>query len=126
MPRIELPDGHHAELRDPDDLRRADVRAAFRYADHEGVNLMAGLGFDGVGALQDGLLLRFVRSWSLTNGDGSTPLEVTAEAIGELPLRYHRPLADAIAPALAEVMGTAQQPPDPTSAAPSSPPASTD
>jgi hypothetical protein len=128
MPRVDLPDGHHADVREVADLRRSDVRAALKAADAQGVNLIGGqFGLDGVGAVQDGLLLQFIRSWTLTNGDGSSPLPVTAESIQDLPLHYHRPLADAIAPALAEVLGGGgARPVDPTSAARSSPSASTD
>ena len=119
MPTVELPDGHSAEMRDPGDLRRGDVRAAFKQVDAQGVNLMDGLGFDGVAALQDALLLRFIRTWTLTNGDGVSPLPVTADALQDLPLDVFAPLAAAIAPALARTLGGAETP-SPLSGAPSS------
>jgi hypothetical protein len=126
MGRVELPDGHHAELREVEDLRRGDVRAALKAADAQGVNLAEGqFGLDGIGALQDGLLVRFIRSWTLTNGDGVSPLPVTIDALQDLPLSVYQPLAAEIAPALAQVLGGGQTV-DPTSAAPSSPPANTD
>jgi hypothetical protein len=131
MPTIPLPDGHSAELRDPNDVRRSDVRAAMRSADASGVDLSGGLTLDAMGALEDGLLPRFIVSWTLTNaiagsanGDGTAPLPITAEALQDLPLSYYRPLEEAFAPALAatirQVTGGGQEPVDPTSAAPSS------
>ncbi len=120
MATIHLPDGHSAELRDVGDLRRRDVKEALRVADAQGINLLEGLGLSGISAIQEGLLLRFIKSWSLTNGEG--PLPVTIDSLQDLPLSYYRPLADAITPAMQQVLGEAQPPVDPTSAAASSTP----
>jgi hypothetical protein len=131
MPRIELPGGHHAELRDPEDLRRGDVRAAMASADRQGVDVGGGMTLNAIGAIEDGLLVRFITSWTLTNavtgtgnGDGAAPLPVTIESLQDLPLAYFQPLEAAIAPALGQVLREGQQPVDPTQGAPSSRPAS--
>ena len=137
MPTIDLPDGHSADLRDPNDVRRSDVRAAMRAADAQGIDISGGLTLDAIGALEDGLLPRFIVSWTLTNavagstnGDGTASLPITAESLQDLPLSYYQPLEMAFAPALQatirQVTGGGQEPVDPTSAAPSSKPAPTD
>ncbi len=123
MPRINLPDGQWADLRNPADLRRKDVKAALRLADAQGINLMDGqFGLSGIGAIQEGLLVQFITDWSLTNGDGQTPLPVSVDSLGELPVSTFNRLAAEIAPALQEVMGGEAPPVDPTSAAVSSMP----
>lgn len=123
MPTIELPDGHTAELRDVGDLRRGDVRFALKAADDEGINLFgAGMGLSGIGTLQDALIVRFVRRWSLTNDEGQ-PLEVSLAAVQDLPVKYHKPLAAVVTPALAEILGGGEangQAPSPLPAGPSS------
>jgi len=128
MPTIELPDGHTADLRDVGDLRRGDVRFALKAADDEGINLFgAGMGLSGIGTLQDALIVRFVRRWSLTNEDGS-PLEVSLASVQDLPVKYHKPLAAVVTPALAEILGggeTNGQTSSPLPEAPSSTSAST-
>src|SRR6266487_4436545 len=103
MPTIDLPDGHTADLRDVGDLRRGDVRFALKAADDEGINLFgAGMGLSGIGTLQDALIVRFVRRWDLTNDDGE-PLEVSLASVQDLPVKYHKPLAAVVTPALAEI-----------------------
>jgi hypothetical protein len=128
MPTIELPDGHTADLRDVGDLRRGDVRFALKAADDEGINLFgAGMGLSGIGTLQDALIVRFVRRWSLTGDDGQ-PLEVSLASVQDLPVKYHKPLAAVVTPALAEILGggeTNGQAPSPLPAGPSSTSAST-
>jgi len=109
LPTIDLPDGHTADLRDVGDLRRGDVRFALKAADDEGINLFgAGMGLSGIGTLQDALIVRFVRRWSLTNEDGS-PLEVSLASVQDLPVKYHKPLAAVVTPALAEILGGGEQ-----------------
>ncbi len=123
MVTIELPDGHSADLRDIGDLRRGDVRFALKAADDEGINLFgAGMGLSGIGTLQDALIVRFVRRWDLTNEDGS-PLEVTLASVQDLPVKYHKPLASVVTPALAEIISGGEangQAPSPLPAGPSS------
>lgn len=121
MPRVELPDGNWAELRDPDDVRRSDQRAALKSADAEGsINLLSNkFGLDGMAAIQDALMVRFIRRWSLVNGDGETPLPVTLEAVQDLRMSYYQPLAAVVAPAIQQVMGGEEQK-DPLSVEPSS------
>ena len=120
MPTIQLPDDNSAEVRDIEDMRRGDVRAAFKLADLDGANAQNGqLGMDTVGALQDAVLVRFIVSWTLTNENGN-PLAITMKTIKELKLRDYNPLATAVAPVLTEVMSGQQETPDPTSEAPSS------
>lgn len=123
MPKVELPDGHSAELRDVADLRRGDVRFALKAADDEGINLFgAGMGLSGIGTLQDALIVRFVRRWDLTDDDGK-PLEVSLATVQDLPVKYHKPLAAVVTPALAEILGggeTNGQAPSPLPAGPSS------
>lgn len=105
MPTIDLPDGHSAELRDIGDLRRGDVRFALKAADDEGINLFgAGMGLSGIGTLQDALIVRFVRSWSLKT-DAGEPLAVSLASVQDLPVKYHKPLAAVVTPALAEILG---------------------
>jgi hypothetical protein len=118
VPRIELPDGNYADLRELGDLRRADVRAALKSADDGSINLMEQkFGLDSIAAIQDGLLVRFIRSWSLVNGDGASPLPVTLESVQELPLRYYQPLGAFVAPVLQEVMANGEAPVSPLSEA---------
>lgn len=125
MPTINLPDGNTAEMRDSDDLRRSDIRAALKAADAEGINVLGdGMGLLAIATIQEALVWRFVRRWSLVNGDGSTPLPITLENVRELPLKTFRPLGDYVQPLLQTVLGGGDEPVDPTSAAPSSTPAS--
>jgi len=123
MPTIDLPDGHSADLRDVGDLRRGDVRFALKAADDEGINLFgAGMGLSGIGTLQDALIVRFVRRWDLTN-DAGEPLEVSLASVQDLPVKYHKPLAAVVTPALAEILGGGKQngqSPTPLPGAPSS------
>lgn len=132
MPRVDLPDGHHAEIRDIADLRRGDVRAAYRMADESGINLLKGMGVDALGALQDAIVVRFVRRWTLTDkitkkADDATgkPLPVSMATVANLPLGYYQPLADATGPAFAQVVNQ-DAGPDPKLEPSSSPPDSTD
>ena len=114
MPTIQLPDDNSAEVREVDDMRRGDVRAAFKLADLDGAASKDGnLGMDTVGALQDAVLVRFVVSWTLTNADGN-PLPITMKTVKGLKLRDYNPLAAAVAPVLTEVMSGQQETPDPT------------
>jgi hypothetical protein len=139
MPTIELPDGHSAEIRDPTDVRRGDVRAVAAAADKDmtlsgdqqgGRTQMQAVGaMLGTATMQDTVVLRFVKSWTLTDDDGR-PLPVTLDVIQDLPLRYYNPLAAATLPALVAIQGGDQQiangEPDPLSVARLSPSASTD
>lgn len=117
MPTIELPDGHTAEMREEDDLRRADERAIYKMADADGIDLTKP-GMDMIGALQDAMIVRFTRRWSLLNGDGSSPLPVTLEAVKDLPLKFHRPLKTYINPLMQQIIGE-QESPSPLLGAPS-------
>lgn len=123
MPKVELPDGHSADLRDIGDLRRGDVRFALKAADDEGINLFgAGMGLSGIGTLQDALIVRFVRSWDLDDDDGN-PLPVSLASVQDLPVKYHKPLAAVVTPALSEILGGGEQngqAPSPLPAGPSS------
>ena len=120
MPTIKLSDDNSAEVREIEDMRRGDVRAAFKLADLDGATSATGqLGMDTVGALQDAVLVRFVVSWTLTNENGN-PLPITMKTVKELKLRDYNPLAAAVAPVLTEVMSGQQETPDPTSEEPSS------
>lgn len=122
--RVNLPDGHHAELRDITDLRRGDVRAAYRMADESGIDLTKGLGVGALAAIQDALIVRFVRSWTIAGPDGVLP--VTMEAICDLPLSHYQPLANATQPAFAQVVNSGTIEPDPKQDLSSSPPGNTD
>jgi hypothetical protein len=126
MPTINLPDGNTAEMRDADDLRRSDIRAALKAADAEGINVLAGgMGLLAIATIQEALVWRFTRRWSLVNGDGTTPLPITLETVRDLPLGVFNPLGAYVQPLLQTVLGgDAGEPVDPTSAAPSSTPAS--
>ena len=126
MPTIQLSGDHSAEVRDIEDMRRGDVRAAFKLADLDGATSQMGqLGMDTVGALQDAVLVRFVISWTLLNDNGN-PLPITMKTVKELKLRDYNPLAVAVAPVLTEVMSGQQETPDPLSADSSSKPDGTD
>lgn len=141
MPRIELPDGHWAELRDPADVRRGDVRAVAAAADRDmtltgsgdGQRMEAAGAMLGTATMQDALMVRFVTSWSLTGRefgrDDDEPLPVTLEVVQDLPLKLYKPIAAPLLGVLAEIMGgggeSNGQAPDPLSAAPSSSSAST-
>lgn len=125
MPTIELPDGHTAEIRDPADVRRGDVRAVAAAADKDmtlsgdGKQLQAAGAMLGTATMQDALMVRFVKSWTLTDDDGQ-PLPITLEVVQDLPLRYYTPIAAPLVPVLAEIMGAGQEmngQPDPLSAA---------
>jgi hypothetical protein len=130
MQKINLPDGHYAEMRENDDLRRGDVRAALRAADKESVNLMAEkFGLDAIASIQDSLIVRFLRHWSLQEkdveeGGSEKSLPINVEVIQDLPLKYHQPLADVVAPLLQKVLGGGESQTaatkDPISEAPSS------
>lgn len=142
MPTIPLPDGHSAEIRDPADVRRGDVRAVAAAADkdmqvsgsQDGMQIQAGGMMLGTATMQDTVVFRFLRSWTLkTDGpnlDEGGPLPVTLDVIQDLPLRYYTPLASATRPALLEINGAGQQiangQPDPLSVARLSKSASTD
>ena len=121
MPTIKLSDDHSAEVREVDDMRRGDIRAAFKLADLDGAASQNGqLGMDTVGALQDAVLVRFIASWTLLNADGN-PLPITMKTVKGLRLKDYNPLAVAVAPVLTEVMsGQQETTPDPTSEEPSS------
>lgn len=126
MPTIQLSDDNSAEVRDVEDMRRGDIRAAFKLADLDGAAAQNGqLGMDTVGALQDAILTRFVVSWTLLNENGN-PLPITMKTVKELKLRDYNPLAVAVAPVLTEVMSGQQETPDPTPAGSSSKPDDTD
>ena len=120
MPTIQLSGDNSAEVRDIEDMRRGDVRAAFKLADLDGAATKDGqLGMDTVGALQDAVLVRFVVSWTLLNDDGN-PLPITMKTVKGLRLKDYNPLATAVAPVLTEVMSGQQETPDPPPEAPSS------
>lgn len=126
MPRVELGGGAWAEMRDLDDLRRADIRAVFKAADDDGVSLMtSSFPLAATSTMQEALVVRFVRRWSLCDGDGN-PLPVTLDTVRDMPQRQYRPLGDYVQPALAELFGEqAQEAASPSSTAPSSTSAST-
>ena len=114
MPTIELSNGNSAEVRDPEDMRRGDVRAAFKLADLDGADTQSGtLGMNTVGAIQDAILVRFIVSWTFRN-EGDNPVPITMKTIKELRLRDYNPLALAVAPVLTEVMSGQQETPNPT------------
>ena len=124
MPEVKLSQCNTAEVRDPDDMTRGDVRAAFKLADLDGAPVSNGqLGMDTVGALQDAVLVQFIVSWTLKNENGN-PLPIVMKTIKGLKLRDYKPLAAAVAPVLAEVISN--ETPDPTSEEPSSPSDSTE
>ena len=114
MPTIQLPDGHTAELRDPNDVRRGDARAVAAAADKDmkvtgdGKQMQAAGAMLGTATMQDALVARFVKSWTLTDDDGK-PLPVTLEVVQDLPLRYYKPLAAPLIPVLVEIMGAGEE-----------------
>lgn len=139
MPTIELPDGHTAEIRDPADVRRGDVRAVAAAADADmkvsgdAKQLQAAGMMLGTATMQDALMARFVRSWTLRtdglNNDEGEPLPVTLEVVQDLPLKYYKLIAAPLLPVLQEIMGVGQEmngQPDPLSVARLSQSASTD
>jgi hypothetical protein len=137
--RVELPGGHSAELRDPSDVRRGDVRAVAAAADKDmavsgdGQQVQAAGVMLGTATMQDALVVRFVTSWTLRadgpGNDEGEPLPVTLDVVQDLPLKYYKPLAAPLTGVLAEIMGVGDQAangqPDPLSAARSSRSAST-
>jgi hypothetical protein len=130
MPTINLPDGHTAEIRDPADVRRGDVRAVAAAADKDmtmsgdGKQMQAAGAMLGTATMQDALMARFVKSWSLTGKDApgfvedGQSLPVSLEVVQDLPLRFYKPIAAPLVPVLAEIMGAGQEmngQPDPLS-----------
>jgi hypothetical protein len=112
--RVPLPGGHWAEVRTVDGMKRADERAIYKAADADGVDFSEGFGFDSTGALQDAIIARMIRRWSLTDADGQ-PLPVTPEAVQDLPTPTHRPLKRATGPVLADLLSNLAESADPKS-----------
>lgn len=135
MPRIELPGGHHAIIRDPADVRRGDVRAVAKAADKDmsvsgnQQQMQAAGMMTATATMQDVVVHRFLRSWTLQAKDvdpeerpeDETPVPITLEVVQDLPLRFYNPLARPLIPALQEIQGMGQQEgngePDPLSVA---------
>ena len=120
MPEIKLSGGNSAVVKEIEDMTRGDVRAAFKLADLDGAGATGGeLGMNTVGALQDAVMVQFILSWTLTDGDGRV-LPINMKSIKSLRLRDYNPLMIAAQPALQEVMSNTDSSVDPTSTEPSS------
>jgi hypothetical protein len=143
MPRVDLPGGHHAIIRDPADVRRGDVRAVAAAADKDlsvsgnTQQLQAAGMMLGTATMQDVVVHRFLRSWTLLMKDvdpdraeDERPAPITLEVIQDLPLRFYNAIAKPLIPALTEIQGMGGQEsngePDPLSVARLSQSASTD
>lgn len=120
--RVPLYGSHYAEVKFGDNLRRADERAVLKAIDESGIDLSKP-GAQMVGVLQDSVIARLVRRWTLLGDDGE-PLPVTVEAVENLQRSTHRALAGAVAEFAGEMLTLLTEGPvamDPKSA-PSSPP----
>jgi hypothetical protein len=143
MPTIQLPDGHSAEIRAPTDVRRGDSRAVAAAGDKDlmvsgssdGKQLQAAGAMLGTATMQDAVVFRFLKSWTLTvkdadpDSDDEGPAPITLEVVQNLPLKFYNPIAAPLLPALQKIMGAGQEmngDPDPLSVARLSPSASTD
>lgn len=102
MPTYELlPDGNrrvplaggHAEVKFGASLRRADEKAVLHAIDDSGLDLTKP-GTAMVTVLQDAVLLRLIRRWTLTDSEGE-PLAITVEALDNLSPADHRLLTGA-------------------------------
>lgn len=122
--KVDLPDGEWAEVTLPKVLRKRDVMDVLDAAEAAGVDISGKLGARTLSTIQDVLLTMYVTQWSLVDGAGG-PVAVTLDSLGDLPMGTWQALANAVAPALGEIVGTETKP-DPLSAAGSSSTAPTD